>query len=1040
MSSSILDNLHQRLLWPEPEQIFNPTGAGPAAYCRLAKAKIQLPLELELGRDQVCVGILAGNSNSNESDVPIAIVCEFNKPIAPSELKHTRRLAWNFCHAKLLITIEPHLIRTWSCYEKPNEQTGEFPDIPITSEGDRATINIDSLIDTLHWVQLASGQYFTVNQRYFDRDQRADTTLLKNLEYVRKELTPGLSDDIAHNLLARVVFLQFLFDRKDSAGTAALNERKLLSLYNEGVLSKEHDGLSSILRHKADTFALFRWLNVKFNGDLFPKSLTKEERHVKRDHLVLLANFVSGQLRMKDGQYMLWPHYSFDTIPLEFISSIYEEFVTKREDDEEEGTGIGEHYTRPFLVDFLLDKVLPWSGTDYDLKILDPCCGSAVFLVKAFQRLVQRWRKANPDAEPSASFLRGLLEKNLFGVDTNQNAIHVASFSLYLAMCDEIDPKRYWSQVRFPSLREKRLKHADFFSEDIPEISSSLQEENKFDLIIGNAPWGEDSLTDKAREWSSQFGWEPVDEQSGTLFLSKALKLCKTDGFICMIQPAGALLFNISPTALRFREQLFNNYKIEEVTNLSALRFLDLFPNAVGPACIVKLRPIELDDNPIAYWSPKPTHSKEEEQRIVIDSLDLNWIWPEEAATESTAWPALTWGSRRDLLYILNLKHKHDTIDSNSQIHISRGFQRGSDKKERPLCEERIGIPILEGKEGKKIWKSLSAFSKIDIFPTNEDPYFERPRNNKVFELPAIITEETWTIKAGNKFKAVLVTPNKRESLLFSNSFIGVASTNADLLASLHLVLNSSFAVYYLFLTSGRLASYVPALRDEDLKSLPLPPDTISSGKMKSIDKQDVDKLANNLYGFNSVEQALVEDFFDFTIHDYKDSKTPIGRHPVSSSDSMELYCEWFLNVLKSGFGKDKQVCATIFNSASDIASTFNVVAIHLDWPRGKAVDYEFLEKVELFDKLNKLEQVQKKQDAQKTIFYNRVSRVYQTIPMEENGKTHNVPTVFLIKPNQVRYWTRSVALRDADEVACDLMQWAECDDVKREKVLDVPR
>ena len=59
---------------------------------------------------------------------------------------------------------------------------------------------------------------------------------------------------------------------------------------------------------------------------------------------------------------------------------------------------------------------------------------------------------------------------------------------------------------------------------------------------------------------------------------------------------------------------------------------------------------------------------------------------------------------------------------------------------------------------------------------------------------------------------------------------------------------------------------------------------------------------------------------------------------------------------------------------------------------------------------------------------------------MEENGKTHNVPTVFLIKPNQVRYWTRSVALRDADEVACDLMQWAECDDVKREKVLDVPR
>lgn len=266
---------------------------------------------------------------------------------------------------------------------------------------------------------------------------------------------------------------------------------------------------------------------------------------------------------------------------------------------------------------------------------------------------------------------------------------------------------------------------------------------------------------------------------------------------------------------------------------------------------------------------------------------------------------------------------------------------------------------------------------------------------------------------------------------------MGIKSDNVDLLKALHLTLNSSFAVYYFFLSSGRLASYVPALRDEDLKKLPLPAKRLPHSKLESLGEKGIDNLVQDFYSLNDIERALVTDFIDITIHDYKDSEAPIGRHPVNSLDDIKLYCEWFLNVLKSGFGDDKSICATIFNSASDRNSTFNIVAIHLDWPRKKSVDCQSLEKAELFKKLNELEQEQKRQNAQKTIFYNRVSRIYQTVPVEENGEMRKVPTVFLIKPNQVRYWTRSVALRDADEVAFDIMQWAEFDGVKKEKVLD---
>ena len=85
----------------------------------------------------------------------------------------------------------------------------------------------------------------------------------------------------------------------------------------------------------------------------------------------------------------------------------------------------------PYLVDFVLDRVLPWGGTDWDLKVFDPSCGSGIFLVKSFQRLIQRWKRANPDKSPTARTLKRLLERNLFGVDKDRRAIRVACFSLY---------------------------------------------------------------------------------------------------------------------------------------------------------------------------------------------------------------------------------------------------------------------------------------------------------------------------------------------------------------------------------------------------------------------------------------------------------------------------------------------------------------------------------------------------------------------------------------------------------------------------------
>ena len=326
--------------------------------------------------------------------------------------------------------------------------------------------------------------------------------------------------DHIHDLLARVVFSQFLFDRKDSDGRPALSANLLSRLQEDGPLLRRHADLGSILADYDEAYLFFRWLNDKFNGDLFPgKGATPEEREaewqaemaaVERCHLETLAQFVSGHLR--DGQRSLWRLYSFDVVPLEFISSIYEEFVTAK----------GAHYTPGYLVDFMLDEVLPWGGDKWNLKILDPACGSGIFLVKAYQRLIRRWKNANPNQNPAAKDLRDILKQNLFGVDIDPHAVRVASFSLYLTMCDELDPKSYLNATKFPPLRDRTLICADFFQEDVRGFSSESDAET-YDLVIGNAPWGKGTETEHARTWSRNLihKWPIPDKVVGTLFWPK---------------------------------------------------------------------------------------------------------------------------------------------------------------------------------------------------------------------------------------------------------------------------------------------------------------------------------------------------------------------------------------------------------------------------------------------------------------------------------------------------------------------------------------
>lgn len=1031
-------NLAQTELgWPASDILFAPPGSGAAVVADLARAKIEQRIRGLDGGQNARVGILTTDPHSRSTQAPIALVCEFKGAIPIATLRELHILAWNFSRTPLLITIEPHRLRAFSCCEKPerelldeNHLQAEITEAEYQS--DQASTISGKAVALLHWLNLSSGVLQRKYPKRFDRRGAADNTLLENLNVVREKLyADGLGFDLIHDLLARLIFIQFLFQRCDSNGTPALNSNYLKRLHQQNVFSHCHQSLGDILNHHGDTYALFRYLNDRFNGDLFPgKADTEEERElewrkemeaVDERHLQLLRSFVLGEMKLRSGQYALWPLYSFDTIPLEFVSSIYEAFVTRRK---------GTVYTPVHLVDFVLDGVLPWEGEEWDLKILDPACGSGIFLVRAFQRLAHRWKNAHPNTLLRTDVLKRLLTHNLVGVDIDPHAARVASFSLYLAMCDELDPRHYWQQIRFPKLRGDRLIIADFFSEETPGLRTEIDAES-YDLVVGNPPWAKNLVkaiyeefdSNAAKEWSDKYNWPISYGDPSTLFVAKALRLVKPHGLVSLLQPTQTLLLNQSGPATNQRRRLFSENKVIEVINLSALRF-GLFKKAVGPSSIITITPEKRQEGySLTYVVVKPSTAADNDYRFVIDSYDVHEIHSSDAAGNPLIWTALTWGSPRDLALLDYLSRLPTiaTYKEEGKLKTRRGIIRGKGNKR---SQSKIA--------GRKIFKehdfpeeTLLRFDVSEL-PINSDPdtHYKDSTDFSAFEPPQLLIKIGWRRETG-RFRAVSIA-SETEGVLCSDRYVTVSSAGGDraALESVCIALNSRLATYYLLLASAQFSNYRDTTNVSELLSVPCPlPEKINFRSVETY--HDVDKEMNGALELKESEQILINDLFEVTLPYFKEGEKSIARLPtrrkqLSPDAELNSYLQWFLRVLNATFGEETAVCATLFEESSDQHLPIRLVAIHLDWPGRSRISIEPLDGGALADKLTHLYSLLSGEGSDGPVCYRRVARFFDSI--EESGQT--IPTIFIAKPDEKRYWTRSIAMRDADEVASEIMAW----------------
>ena len=186
-------------------------------------------------------------------------------------------------------------------------------------------------------------------------------------------------------------------------------------------------------------------------GICFRLLILKKKKLQNTELAIISACFWGNEI--SSGQLTFWKKFDFSVIPIELISEIYEIFLNKTD---KEKSKQGEYYTPHSLVDFILNERLPWADNEnknYDLKILDIACGSGIFLVESYRRLVDRWQFTN-NKKPGLEDLRKILLNSIYGFEINPESIKVASFSLYLALISYLNPKTIWRRknISFPYL------------------------------------------------------------------------------------------------------------------------------------------------------------------------------------------------------------------------------------------------------------------------------------------------------------------------------------------------------------------------------------------------------------------------------------------------------------------------------------------------------------------------------------------------------------------------------------------------------------
>jgi hypothetical protein len=613
------------------------------------------------------------------------------------------------------------------------------------------------------------------------------------------------------------------------------------------------------------------------------------------------------------------------------------------------------------LAEFVLSRTLTPEVLKKVPRVLDPACGSGIFLVEAFRRIV-RYKQHEKNAPLSFNELKEILQKQIAGIEVNEEAARIAGFSLYLSMLHYLEPPSINEQIKqgnkLPNLIASNSRSIHDYhciwvgnTFNVKGIESSPLWRERFgtqcaDVIVGNPPWGapgkkaDEAAKNRERvmlEWCHKNDKPIGDNEKSQAFLWRALDFLKDGGKAGMLVSAG-VLFKHGSTTQAFREQWMNSVRLEEVFNFTHVRKF-FFKGGIAPFLSVCFIKEKQGDFPVTYWSAKQVMAFIKTQAVILSKYDAH-ILRNEDLTSVKLWKNYWFGRFSDYEFIKQLQKYSPLIAVVDRQKTGQGISpspRKSSTKELP----------------SKRLLNIESFKKYVGY--NELTFQKIP--DKVYRLgkPSVYTGKRILVQRGipgkNDPKGQIVARYESKAFCFTNAINGiwVKSQEEWLCKTILGILWSAFARYYFFMTSSNWGLWYHQIHlDDELLQFPVIldqknpattqiisivdklrnyhpqkqevvyPDGVPEREIKAKRRKweiELDEAVFELYGLNEEQKDLIRDCCEVTLPFFYQPFDSIGAMPaVAGNDRfwIETYTKILARRWNAYLGNDEEMRAEV--------------------------------------------------------------------------------------------------------------------------------
>jgi hypothetical protein len=996
---------------------------------------------------------------------PVAVFAECSADL--QEKVKAFNKAWSLARPRLLFLAAPGEVTVYDLAQKP---------VDISKKPEWKKLNhlailrdltkVSAELQKFHRDNIESGRVFG-DARFGDLHNRADKALIRDLKIVRKELIDaGLSGDnvrFAHALIGRSIFIRYLEDRgvltenyfrKKVAGQkAGWTDLLLKQQFRSGHdLSGKDVFYPRVLMNKDFTYTLFRALSRDFNGDMFPE-VDEEQQVVIQKHLTLIQDLLYGDAGIEKK--LFFYSYRFDIVPIDLISSIYEEFYHSSVNEDEKKRKArqeGAYYTPPVLAEFVLSRVLTPEVLIKKPRILDPACGSGIFLVEAFRRIVRyNWHKKQQPL--TFDELKDILKGQISGIEANEEAAKITAFSLYLSMLHYLEPPAIDQQIKLgnklPNLVASSSRSANHFHCILPEnafdvksMEANVLWKERFgsgcaDIIVGNPPWGggrgeKVAPETKARQkvmlkWCAE-NKKPIGaKEPSQAFLWRTLDLLKEGGMAGMLVSAGVLFKHGSKTQ-EFKRQWLELVRLNDVFNFTHVRKF-FFRGADSPFLFLHFNKEKRGQSPVQYWSAKRVTKTTKVQAVTFSKYDLQIIRDVDLS-DSSVWKQFWFGRYADKELLDFFRNCKKLIDYADRKKCGRGFEIVSMRNDASILKPLRSLII----------DSFSNYGQLTF--TTPPLRVHRFGALDIYSGPRLLIQRGIEEKSFDKGR--IIARYETEPFCFTNAINGVKLSSPEewRYKTILGIFWSSLARYFFFMTASNWGLWHHEIHLEDeLLQLPIVLDKSNLMTKKVIaivdklrgyqpQKQDIlhpagvpekeiegkrrkweaelDEAVFTLYGLNEEQRGLIRDCCEVTLPFFYKPFDSIGAMAaITDSDLswIEKYIHVFCRRWNPYLGDDEEMRAEVH-----IGAHGNMVAVEF-FPADKTDPWDLTPKNNSWGHI--LEEIG-----------NNLPQPMGISRIVLDGLVHVVSKngIIIIKRNEKRFWTQSLAREDADATLCKRM------------------